>query len=123
MRSELPLPLAAHCDGWGQMSSPREKTNHKKQTPKHRTKNKQQYQVISQGFYDQARQQDYDMDWRLSQPPRKKIRKTDDSDVRGESALQTSPFLLQAERSNKRASKLASAVNHQFQLFARFGTN
>ena len=123
MRSELPSPLAARYDGWGQMSSSREKNKHKKQTPKHRSKNKQQYQAMSQGFYDQPRQQDYDMDWRLSQPPPKKIRKTDDSDVRGESALQTFPFLLQAERSNKRASKLASAVNHQFQLFARFGTN
>jgi len=92
VRSELPSPLAARYDGWGQMSSSREKNKHKKQTPKHKSKNKQQYQAMSQGFYDQPRQQDYDLDWRLSQPPPKKIRKTDDRDVRGESALQTFPF-------------------------------
>jgi len=82
VRSELPSPLAARYDGWGQMSSSREKNKHKKQTPKHKSKNKQQYQAMSQGFYDQPRQQDYDLDWRLSQPPPKKIRKTDDRDVR-----------------------------------------
>ena len=84
MRSELPLPFVVCYDGWGQVSSSRQKNKHKK--PEHRSKDKQQYQVISQGFYDQARQQDYDVDCRLFQPPPEKIRKTDDSSVRrGES--------------------------------------
>ena len=79
MRSELPLPFVVCYDGWGQMSSSRQKNKHKKQTPEHRFKDKQQYQAMSQGFYD-------DVDCRLCQPPREKIRKTDDSSVRrGES--------------------------------------
>lgn len=85
MRSELPLPFVVYYDGC-QMSSSRENKNHEKQTPKSRTKGEQQHQAMSQGFYDQPRQQDYDMDWRLFQSPPEKIRKIDDGDVRrGES--------------------------------------
>lgn len=82
MRSELPWPFVVYYDGWGQMSSSRQKNKHKKQTPNHRSKDKQQYQAMSQGFYDQARPQDYDVDCRLFQPPSEKIRKTDDSSER-----------------------------------------
>ena len=86
MRSKLPLPFVVDYDGCVQLSSSREKNNHEKQTSKRRSKGKQQHQAMSQGFYDQPRQQDHDMDWRLFQPPPEKIRKTDDSDVRrGES--------------------------------------
>ncbi|XP_020601086.1 zinc finger CCHC domain-containing protein 7-like isoform X2 [Orbicella faveolata] len=82
MRSELPLPFVVCYDGCGQVSSSREKNNHEKQNPKRRSKDKKQHRAMSQGFYDQPRQQDCDMDWRLFQPPPEKIRKTDDSDVR-----------------------------------------
>ena len=86
MRSELPLPFVVYYDGCGQMSSSRERNNHEKQTPKRISKDKQQYQDISQGFYDEPRQQDFDVDCRLYQPPPEKIRKTDGGDVRrGES--------------------------------------
>ena len=86
-RSELPLPFVVYYDGWGQMSSSSERNNHKKQTSKRRSKDKQWHQAMSQGFYDQSRQQgDCDVDWRLFQPPPEKIRKTDDGDDRrGES--------------------------------------
>ena len=82
MRSELPLPFVVYYDGWGQMSSSREKNNHEKQTPKRRSKDEKQHQAMSQGFYDEPRHQDCDMDWRLFQPLPEKIRKTDDGDVR-----------------------------------------
>jgi len=66
MRSELPLPFVVYYDGWGQMSSSREKNNHEKQTPKRRSKDKKQHQARSQGFYDEPRHEDCD---RLFQPP------------------------------------------------------
>ena len=122
MRSELPVPFVVYYDGWGQMSSCRERKNHEKQTAKRKSKDKQRHQAMSQGFYDQPRQQaDCDMHGRLFQPSPEKVRKTDDSDVRrGESLFL---FLFQAERSNKLASKRTSKRNHQFQLPARFGIN
>ena len=86
MRSELPLPFVVYYDDWGQMSSSRENKIQEKQKPKRRSKGEQHHQPMSQGFYDQPRQQDYDMDGRLFQPPPEKIPKIDDSDVRrGES--------------------------------------
>ena len=87
IRSELPLPFVVYDDGWGQMSSSRERKNHKKQTSRRKSKDKQRHLAMSQGFYDQPRQQaDCDMHGRLFQPPPEKVRKTDDSDVRrGES--------------------------------------
>ena len=88
MRSELPLPFVVFTTTAGfKMSSSRERNKQEKQTSKRRSKEKQRHQAMSQGFYDQPRQQgDCDMDWRLFQPPPEKIPKTDDSDVRrGES--------------------------------------
>lgn len=70
------------------MSSSREKKNFDKRTPKplmpeRRSKNERWNQPLSQGFHEQARQQEYDTDWRLFQPPPEKIRKiNDDADVR-----------------------------------------
>ncbi|KAL9978557.1 hypothetical protein ACROYT_G016089 [Oculina patagonica] len=79
-RSELPLPFVVNYDGC-QMSSSRQKKNFDKRTqepqmPKHRSKNERRNQPLSRGFHDQARQQDYDTDWRSFQPPPEKIRKT-----------------------------------------------
>ena len=66
------------------MSASRGKKNFDKRTPKRRSNNVRWNQAVSQGFYDQARQEDYnDTESRFYQPPPEKIpRINDDADVR-----------------------------------------
>lgn len=89
----MPSPFVVHYDGC-QMPSSREKINYDKRNPTpRRFRDERQYQPLSEGFRDQPRQQEYDMDRELFQPPPEKIQKiNNDGDVRrGECHFRCSP--------------------------------